>query len=224
MRQTDDLDEYVAQRSKDEPDLPELIKLAEERMAPAVLDIAVAPSPDLKRRAETVIEFDEALGKLIDSMFETMEKSNGMGLAANQVGINRRIIVMDVDKLGAYEETVDQDVLTHGRFEIVNPSIIFHGEGKARWHEGCLSVPGFQFEIERWAYVVVEGLDRRGNPVRFKAAGLLAACVQHEIDHLNGMLFIDRISRLKRDMVFAKLRKLRKRGHMIVPMNTAPRF
>lgn len=187
-----------------------------------IVDILVAPDPKLRSKTKNVERFDDELLQLVANMSATMKRSNGMGLAANQIGSDLRVIVMDVDNLAAYEDTVPQDILLHGQFILINPEIIEMGTRPVKWAEGCLSVPGFQFEIERPGFVVVRALNPDGSPVELRMAGLLAACVQHEIDHLDGKLFIDHVSRLKRDMVIRKLQKFRKKGSMVVRAHNAP--
>lgn len=186
-----------------------------------VLDIIVAPDPRLRIKADLVRDFDAGLGQLIDDMHLTMERSNGIGLAATQVGISKRVIVINVEKLSSAEDM--GDIKTHGRFELINP-MISATSGEMSWPEGCLSVPGFQDEVKRPAFVVVAGYDRNGQALTFKAAGLLSACIQHEIDHLDGVLFIDRLSKLKRDIIIKKLQKFRKTGRMVVKAHRAPVF
>lgn len=187
-----------------------------------VKDVLIAPDARLKTKAKRVEKIDDGIVQLVSDMFSTMARSSGMGLAANQIGVDQRVIVMDVDKLAAYEDTVPQDILTHGKFALINPEIVEVGTRSVKWAEGCLSVPGFQFEIERPGFIVVRALDLAGNPCELRAAGLLAACVQHEIDHLDGKLFIDHVSKLKRDMVVKKLQKFRKKGTMVVKAHQAP--
>lgn len=177
-------------------------------------DIIIAPDPRLRIMADRLRDITDADRDAIDSMFRTMEASQGIGLAANQVGIKRRIIVMDVEQLGAYDDG-DPSTVKGGRYAMVNPVIVAR-QGRARWMEGCLSVPGFKEVVERDAIVEVHYTDRDGKQHELRAGGLLSACIQHEIDHLDGMLFIDRISRLRKDMIIAKLRKLRKKGTMVV--------
>lgn len=177
-------------------------------------DIIVAPDPRLRIVADRVKDPGVEDQLLIDIMNKTMASSDGIGLAATQLGFNKRIIVMNVEPLGAYDDG-DPMVMKHGRFEMINPTIVSR-MGRARWAEGCLSVPGFKDVIERDLNIEVSYLDRYGNPKELKAGGLLAACIQHEIDHLDGTLFIDHLSRLKRDMIVAKLKKFRKKGVMIV--------
>jgi len=187
-----------------------------------VKDILIAPDVRLKMKAKPVEKIDAEIIQLVSDMFLTIARSHGMGLAANQIGVNKRVIVMDVAKLAAYEDTVPQDILTHGKFAFINPEVIEFGTRSVKWAEGCLSVPGFQFEINRPGFIVIRALDLAGNLCELRAAGLLAACVQHEIDHLDGKLFIDYISKLKRDMVVKKLQKFRKKGTMVVKAHQAP--
>ncbi|HEX2187600.1 MAG TPA: peptide deformylase [Longimicrobiaceae bacterium] len=151
----------------------------------------------LRTPAEQVAEVDDELRLLIDDMFETMYAAEGIGLAAPQVGISRRVIVVDV-----HDEEVEP-------FALVNPRVVDASIETEKGEEGCLSIPGLAALVERPAHVTVEGLDRDGNPVRIEGGGLLARCLQHEIDHLEGVLFIDRVSPLKRKML---LQKWRKRG------------
>lgn len=187
-----------------------------------VFNVIIAPDNRLRNMTRIVTKIDKNVQTLIEDMFKVMEQSNGMGLAANQIGSDRRIIVMDVDRLVAYEDHTEQDTLTHGRFTIINPQIIEQDDRRVKWTEGCLSVPGFQFEIERSAMIKVKGLDEKGDKLEFTASGLLAAVIQHELDHLNGVLFIDHVSRLKRDIVISKLKKLRKKGSMMMRAHEAP--
>lgn len=206
------------EKAKDQLTKQQPITLPEGKVS----DVLIAPDARLKSKAKPVEKIEADTIQLVANMFATMQKSNGMGLAANQIGVDKRIIVMNVNKLGAYEESVPQDVLTHGQFIIINPEIVELGNRSVKWAEGCLSVPGFQFEIDRPGFVIVKGLDLAGNNVELRAAGLLAACVQHEIDHLDGKLFIDHVSKLKRDMVIKKLQKFRKKGTMVVRAHRAP--
>ncbi|MEW6387870.1 MAG: peptide deformylase [Thermodesulfobacteriota bacterium] len=162
----------------------------------SVLPIRLFPDPVLKSRAEEIVEINGELQTLADNMAQTMYKAPGLGLAANQVGVLRRLIVVDV---GHREKKPDLKV-------IINPCIT-HGEGEIIHNEGCLSVRDFSAEVRRYARVGITGLDRHGNPLELEAEGLLAIVLQHEIDHLNGMLFIDRISRLKRGLYIRRLKK-----------------
>lgn len=147
--------------------------------------------------AKPVTEFDTQLHGFIDDMFETMYTAPGIGLAATQVDFHKQLIVIDVS-----EEQNDPLVL-------INPELI-RLEGEEEMSEGCLSVPGFYEEVTRAERVTVKALDKDGNPYQLEADGLLAVCIQHEMDHLNGKLFVDHISRLKRDRIRKKLEKARR--------------
>jgi peptide deformylase len=155
----------------------------------AVLQIQQFPEPVLARVAEPVVAADDTLRKLLADMADTMYDAPGIGLAAPQVGVSRRVIVVDVD----WREK-DRNPCGY-----LNPEIV-HAEGTLSLEEGCLSVPEYQAEVSRAARVVMKALDPDGKPVEVEATGLHAVCLQHEIDHLNGSLFIDRISRLRRSL------------------------
>ena len=141
----------------------------------------------------------------MDDMIETMYAAPGIGLAAIQVGVPRRVIVLDVAQ--REEEGAEPRPMF-----LVNPEILSVSDERATNEEGCLSIPEYYAEVERPASVRVKYLDRQGKPAEFEANGILATCVQHEIDHLDGKLFIDRLSKLKRDMVIKKFTKQAKRG------------
>ena len=162
-----------------------------------LLNIEMLGSEVLRTPAEEVAEVDDELRRLIGDMFETMYRAEGVGLAAPQVGISRRVIVVDVH---------DDEVKP---FALVNPRLVESSKETEKGEEGCLSIPGLSAAVERAARVMVEGLDRDGNPLRVEGGGLLARCLQHEIDHLDGVLFIDRVGPLKRKML---LQKWKKRG------------
>jgi peptide deformylase len=162
----------------------------------SVLPIRLFPDPVLSIQAQEVGDINGALQKFIDDMAETMYKAPGLGLAANQVGDLRRVIVFDVAQR---EGTPELQV-------ILNPRITA-GEGEIIHNEGCLSVCDFSAEVRRHARVCVTGLDREGKPLEITAEGLMAVVLQHEIDHLNGLLFLDRLSRLKRGLYVRRLRK-----------------
>jgi len=155
--------------------------------------------PVLKRRASEVASVDDEVRTLIGDMFVTMYEGAGVGLAAPQVGVSARIIVLDVDS-GRYGEQ---------RIALVNPEITWH-EGEVEEEEGCLSIPEIRERVKRWARVKVKGLDQEGCEVEFQAEDLLSRAVQHEIDHLNGILFIDRVSSLKRDLLLSEWKKVKK--------------
>lgn len=164
----------------------------------AIREIRILGDPVLRARAEAVPAVDDELRTLIDDMLETMYAADGVGLAAPQVGVGKRVIVVDVRDPAAPP------------FALVNPEIVESGDAVDRGEEGCLSIPGLKEIVERPATVVVEGLDRDGNPRRIEATGLLARALQHEIDHLDGILFIDRLSPLKRQMLLNRWKKLQR--------------
>jgi peptide deformylase len=163
----------------------------------ALHEIRILGDPVLRQEAEPVAVVDDEVRHLIDEMLETMYDADGVGLAAPQIGLSRRIIVVDV-----HEEEVPA-------FGLVNPVIVERSVEVERGEEGCLSIPGLKEIVERAARVVVEGLDRDGNPRRIEATGLLARALQHEVDHLDGLLFLDRVSPLKRQMLLKKWQKIR---------------
>ena len=154
----------------------------------SVLDIHVLGSPVLREETVPVAEVTDEIRQLIRDMFETMYLARGIGLAAPQVGRRERIAVIDVDE---------------NPFAIINPEIV-HREGAVRGEEGCLSIPEVYGDVEREARVVVRALDERGEPFEIEATDLLARCLQHEIDHLHGRLFIDYLSTLKKRSAKAK--------------------
>jgi peptide deformylase len=162
--------------------------------------IVTAPDPILKQVSTPVDAVDDALRALMDDMLETMYAAPGIGLAAIQVGVPRRVLVMDLSPEG--EEPAPQ--------YFVNPEIVWASQELASYNEGCLSVPEQFAEVDRPAEVKVRYLDYRGEPREVHATGLLATCIQHEMDHLDGVLFIDRLSRIKRDMIVRKLVKARR--------------
>ena len=163
------------------------------------MKIHTYPDPVLKTKAEPIEAFDEELQCLIDQMAETMYQAPGIGLAANQVGVLKQVIVYDVS---SKEDEKNLSVL-------INPEIISE-EGEVTFDEACLSVVDYSADVIRYEKITVRGLDRLGNSVEFEANNLLAICLQHEIDHLHGILFIDRISHLKRSLYQKKIKKILK--------------
>ncbi len=163
----------------------------------AVLGIRIMGDPVLRQKAEPLAEIDADTRRLIQDMFETMYEADGVGLAAPQVGVSQRVIVIDPH---------EQDVKPFG---LVNPVIVQSARDVERGEEGCLSIPGLKDIVERPAAVVVEGLDADGQPLHLEAEGLLARVLQHEIDHLDGILFPDRLSPLKRNMLLKKWQKVK---------------
>lgn len=164
----------------------------------AVLEVLRFPDERLRIVAQPVTEFDDSLVSFVDDMFETMRVENGVGLAATQVNHHRRIIVMDVST-----EQNEPHVF-------INPEIIA-SNGSMINEEGCLSVPDSFAKVERAEHITVRALDVAGNPFELEAEGLLAVCIQHEMDHLVGKLFIDYLSPLKRNRIKQKLEKEQKR-------------
>lgn len=162
----------------------------------ALLTILHHPDPRLRQKAAAVTVFDAALQKLIDDLFETMYAAPGVGLAATQVGVALRLAVMDCS----------EDKAQPRPMVLVNPEIVAPAEPEVM-EEGCLSVPGVGDKIERYRRLTLRALDREGKPFELHAEDLLAQAVQHEVDHLDGKLYIDRLSSLKRERLLKKLRK-----------------
>ena len=163
----------------------------------ALLPICKLPDPVLRQEAKEITDINGRLHRLIDDMAETMYAAPGLGLAANQVGELKRLIVFDVTQKEGKPRRPQV---------VLNPCIV-DAEGEITHEEGCLSVADFAAEVRRHARVLVKGLDREGNPIEITGEGLLAVVLQHEIDHLNGILFIDHISRLKRGLYLRRLKK-----------------
>ncbi len=163
------------------------------------LIIELLGSPVLRQRAAEVEVFDDALRDLVQAMFRTMYVADGQGLAAPQVGLGQRVIVVDL-------RDDESEALA-----LVNPRIVEQGPERQKFKEGCLSIPGVTGLVERPVRVTVEGFSPAGEPLRLEAQGNLADCLQHEIDHLEGVLFIDHLSPLERQLVLKRYQKLRKR-------------
>jgi peptide deformylase len=167
----------------------------------AVRPILILPDPRLRLVSKPVAKVDAEVRKLVDDMFETMYGAPGIGLAAIQVGVEKRVVTMDLAKK---DEPRNPKVY-------INPELVWASEERATYEEGCLSIPEYYEEVERPAQVRVRYTDLTGNEQEVEANGLLATCLQHEIDHLNGVLFIDHISKLKRSRVIKKFSKAAKR-------------
>ena len=165
-------------------------------------EIITVPAAVLKQVAQPVGKIDEALRKQMDAMLKTMYAAPGIGLAANQVGLLNRVLVMD---LASRKEGQEPNPIY-----MVNPEIIYESEDMSVMEEGCLSIPQQYAEVQRPAIVRVKYLGYDGKEAELEAEGLLSHCVQHEIDHLNGVLFIDYLSSLKRNMILRKVEKLKK--------------
>jgi peptide deformylase len=166
----------------------------------AIREIIKLPDKRLRLISESVKQIDAGIRKLVDDMFETMYKAPGIGLAAIQVGVAKRVITMDLSKK---EDNHEPQVF-------INAEILWQSQERAKFEEGCLSIPDYYEEVERPAAVKVKYLDLAGKKREIDAKGLLATCLQHEIDHINGVLFIDHLSKLKRDRVIKKFTKAAK--------------
>lgn len=174
----------------------------------ALREILTVPHPVLKQVSTSVDKVDDALRALMDDMLETMYEAPGIGLAAVQIGEPVRVIVMDLQEKPEGAEP-DAEGVKNPRF-FVNPEIIWKSEDLAPYEEGCLSVPEVYDEVMRPAKVKLRYLNYAGEQVEEDAEGLFATCIQHEMDHLEGVLFIDHLSRLKRDRAVSKVKKLKK--------------
>ena len=171
-------------------------------------DILIIPDPKLRLKSEPIKAIDKELRALVDDMFETMYEAPGIGLAAIQSGVPRRVVPMVLAKK---DEAKAPQVF-------INPEVTWKSDEKSVYEEGCLSIPEYYEEVERPTSVKVKFLDLEGKEHEIEANGLLATCLQHEIDHTNGVLFIDHISKLKRDMVLKKFKKAQKRGEPVRPL------
>ncbi len=168
----------------------------------AVLELVKAPDPRLKAVSAAIPEVDKKLRRFMDDMVETMYAANGIGLAAIQVGVPKRIAVIDLDPRGPNSKVI----------YIVNPKVVRASDELTKYNEGCLSVPEIWDDVRRPARVTVDYQDENGTRQTLAAEGLLATCLQHEIDHINGLLFIDHLSKLKRSIALRKSAKLKRKG------------
>jgi len=168
--------------------------------------IIIEPDTILRKKSEILEKVDNELRNLMDDMLETMYAAPGIGLAAVQVGILKRLIVIDISK----------DKEKKNPLFLINPEIVSKSNKTSTYEEGCLSLPGYFAEIERPAECKIEYLNYEGKKSEIDANGLLATCIQHEVDHLNGILFIDYLSKLKKDMIIKKLVKHKKELNKIV--------
>jgi peptide deformylase len=167
----------------------------------AGLEILKYPHPTLKKRCQEVGRIDEGIRELIRDMAETMYEASGIGLAACQIGVSQRIICLDVSPIDPQQKF----------FALINPEIIFQ-EGEVDHEEGCLSVPDFFEKVRRMERIRVKGTSPDGNEIEIAGEGILAFALQHEIDHLNGILILDRLSHLKREVYRNRLKKEKKKG------------
>ena len=168
--------------------------------------ILTEPDPILRKKCEPLEKVDIETKKLMDDMLETMYAAPGIGLAAIQVGILKRLVVIDISKAEEKKNPIF----------LINPQIIHKSKKTSVYEEGCLSLPGQFAEIERPAECTLKYVDYNGREKELKAEGLLATCVQHEVDHLNGILFIDYLSKLKKDMIIKKLVKQQKEIERVI--------
>jgi len=166
----------------------------------AVLPIITAPDPRLKMKCEPVAKVDAAIARLMDDMLDTMYLAPGIGLAAPQVGVTKRILVVDVSPKDAPREPI----------RMANPEIVWRSEELVVYEEGCLSLPEQYADVERPARIRFRYLDEKGKAQEREADGLLSTCIQHELDHLDGIIFVDHLSALKRKMILRKLAKQKK--------------
>jgi peptide deformylase len=166
----------------------------------AILTILEFPDPKLRTKAQPVTRVDDRIRTLVDDMFDTMYDAPGIGLAATQVDVHEQVIVMDLS-----EDRSEPLVF-------INPEIDVLGDETRDYQEGCLSVPGFYEDVARPTHIRVRALDRDGNPFELEPDGLLAVCIQHEMDHLAGKLFVDYLSPLKRQRIRQKLEKLQRQA------------
>ncbi len=163
----------------------------------ALLPIIVAPDPRLKLTCEPVTEVSDELRQLMNDMLDTMYDAPGIGLAAPQIGVTKRVIVVDVTK--------NED--ERHPYQMVNPEITWHSDELLDYEEGCLSLPEQYAQVKRPDKIRVKYLDSNNETLEIEASGILATCIQHEMDHLDGVLFVDHISKLRRDLILRKLKK-----------------
>ena len=176
-----------------------------------LLDILIHPDRRLRKTAEPVSQFTNALKTITDNMFATMYEAHGIGLAATQVNIHQRIVVMDVPLRRENDETETPDApIPHTKLILINPEIRAASEETASWQEGCLSLPGQFTDVERPAKIRYAYYDLGGSRCEGEAEGLLGVCIQHEIDHLDGKVFVQYLSRLKQERIKTKMKKLDK--------------
>ena len=169
-------------------------------------NIIIEPDPILRKKCEPLEKMDANTKKLMDDMLETMYQAPGIGLAAVQIGILKRLVVIDISK----DEEKKNPIF------LINPEIINLSEQTSVYEEGCLSLPGQFAEVERPAECILKYIDYYGKEKELKADGLLSTCIQHEVDHLNGILFIDYLSKLKKDMIIRKLVKKKKEIERVI--------
>lgn len=179
----------------------------------AVLEILEIPDPRLRDVAKPIPAVDQDIRRLAADMLETMYAAHGIGLAATQLGITKRILVIDLqERIAEDEEKEGEGEPVRNPHVVINPELLWVSDELSIYNEGCLSIPEQYAEVERPARCRVRWLDEKGGAHEEELDGLMATCMQHEIDHLDGVLFIDHISRLKRNMIVKKLDKMRKKA------------
>lgn len=178
----------------------------------AILPLVIAPDERLNQPSATVEVVDDSVRTLIADMLETMYHNKGIGLAAVQVGVQKRVIVVDIEWGSPRYEGTEHENKPGKPMTFINPEIIEESEDLFKFKEGCLSFPEHYSDVERPAEVTVRYLDGQGNEQTARVRGLLSVCLQHEIDHTNGVVFVDHISKLKRDMILRKLKKAKRLG------------
>jgi peptide deformylase len=169
-----------------------------------LLPIITAPDPRLKQKSEPIAKVDDAVRRLLDNMLATMYAAPGIGLAAPQVGVLKRVVVIDV------AETPPESGEAKRALKLINPELLWVSDDDFKYEEGCLSLPEQYAEVERPRAIRLKHLDERGEERELEAEGLLATCIQHEMDHLDGILFVDRISAIRRNVILRKLLKAKK--------------
>jgi len=183
------------------------------------MKLIYSTNPLLREVSKLVEKFDDNLRKLVDEMFLQMKEEKGIGLAAIQVGKPIRMFVIDISEKEVEDESEDKEVkgdcLTFGKFCMINPKIIWKSDEEVFSEEGCLSCPGVRAEVSRSEMIKVEYFDENGDKKSITACGLLATCIQHENDHLDGVLFIDYLSKIKQDILFKKIEKTLKQDEKI---------
>ena len=182
----------------------------------AIRQIRIWPDPALSEVAKPVKEVTDEIRQLIADMFETMYEANGVGLAATQIAVPHRVLIIDLDQ--SSEAPTNEDLAEElqawgfsGSQEFINP-IITDRQGSIIWEEGCLSIPGYTDKVKRAETITVKALNRQGEEFTLTCSGLYAVAIQHEIDHLDGKVFVEYISRLKRDVVKRKMNRLKSNG------------
>ena len=189
----------------------------------AIRPLITLPSPILRKISKPVEAVGDDERQLMDDMLDTLHAANGIGLAAIQIGVDQRIIVIDLGREEEEKKEEEEKVKTRP-FYFANPEIVWCSEEMAVYTEGCLSVPEFFDDVDRPARCRVRFLDYHGKQQEREFDGLLATCIQHEMDHLEGILFIDHLSRLKRDLILKKLKKAARRERLEQPQLEQPRL